>query len=87
MSAKVARSIVAGFGVAIVALAPPLELVRAPGVSATNLMLGSHESDVAQVGLPILLMITTLINAFLYSVLAYVVFSLFEGLKPRGRNA
>ena len=87
MSAKVARSIVAGFAVAVVALAPPLEIVRAPGVSATNLMFGSHEADLAQVGIPVLLVLATLINAFMYSVLFYVVFSLFEGLKPRGRNA
>ena len=87
MSAKVARSIVTGFGVAIVALAPPLEVVRAPGESATNLMLGSYSSDLAQVGLPVLLVLSTLVNAFMYSVLFYVVFSLFEGLKARGRNA
>lgn len=87
MSAKVARSIVGGFGVAIVGLAPPLEVVRAPGESATNLMLGSHSSDLAQVGLPVLLGLATVINAFMYSVLLYVVFSLLEGLKPRGRNA
>jgi hypothetical protein len=56
-------------------------------VSATNLMFGSHEADLAQVGLPIFVVLATLINAFMYSVLVYVLLSIFEGLKPRGRNA
>ncbi len=90
MHENLVRSLVIGCAIAGLTLAPSAVAgyLGAPGTNFVHWIFGSgHDEQFGQLGIPVFTTLVLVINALLYTALAYSVISVFRRPRKRGFHA